>query len=152
MTELEHCPQCGVLSPPERYERSAGFRRFRVKCPHHSVTGRTQESTDMAWNRLMEREQRRCMDTLARKQTMRERKEARMWRPVAIEPLPCPICGNLPYIRHTSDAVWSVSFDERNLHCHCRTCRYDTSSAPSRSKAIEKWNEYVRENSREAKV
>lgn len=55
MTELKHCPQCDVLSPPERYERSAGFHRFRVKCPHHSVTGRTRESTDMAWNRLMGR-------------------------------------------------------------------------------------------------
>ena len=145
MTELEHCPQCGVLSPPERYERSAGFHRFRVKCPHHSVTGRTQESTEMAWNRLMEREQRRCLNELAKK-------EARTWRPVVIEPLPCPICGNLPDIRYTSDAVWSLFFDEHNLHCHCRTCHYDTSSAPSRSTAIGKWNEYVRENSREAKV
>ena len=144
MTELQHCPRCGARSPPERYERSKGFHRFRVGCPHYSVTGRTSESAERAWNRLMERENRRCQNELVRKQGIREREEARAWRPVVTEPLPCPICGNLPHIRYMFDRPWSMDLDKGSMSCRCHTCNYGAPSAPSKSMAIERWNEYVK--------
>ena len=151
MTELRPCPQCGARSPPERYERSKGFHRFRVGCPHYSVTGRTRDSTDSSWNRFMERENRRYGIVLVKAREKYDREDARAWRLVVPEPLPCPRCGNPPDVRQSFDDIWFIAGSIRYMHCHCRACNYDAPSATTETMAVERWNEYVRENSEEAK-
>ena len=151
MTELRPCPKCGVRSPPQRYERPVGFHKFRVECPHYAVSGWTRGSVDRVWNRIMEAESRRLEKGLARKERKRERKEGKAWRLVVPEPLPCPRCGNPPDVRQSFDDIWFIAGSIRYMHCHCRACNYDAPSATTETMAVERWNEYVRENSEEAK-
>lgn len=146
MTELRPCPKCGICSPPQRYERPVGFHKFRVECPHYAVSGWTRESVDRVWNRIMGAESRRLEKGLARKERKRDRREGKAWRPVYPEPLPCPICGNPPTVR-SIPSCWHLKYGGCDRCCHCRTCNYDTQSAPTEAMAIGRWNEYVLRNS-----